>query len=208
MLFEHVKIHLRCECEPFAAALCLSFAGGYTTAKAPVVGLLRQKSRPYLFSNTLAPAVAAASIRVFDLLTESHRLRDKLQDNTDYFRREMGAAGFSIRPGNHPIVVRHQHGAGAGGRFVHLLVLHAAKQHCLRIAWVYQAVRLLQVLHEKPSQLALLKCWADAGVSHVIDAMDPVHVHFIPVSHACQWLCDPGAYTMLNELNSPSFWMQ
>eukprot|EP00775_Hariotina_reticulata_P010511 gene10511-10670_t len=98
-----------------------ALGGGYTAAKAPVVGLLRQKSRPYLFSNTLAPAVAAASIRVFDLLTESHQLRDKLQDNTDYFRREMAAAGFSIRPGNHPIVVRHQHGAGAGGKFVHQL---------------------------------------------------------------------------------------
>jgi 7-keto-8-aminopelargonate synthetase-like enzyme len=95
--------------------LLLWAAGGYTTAKAPVVGLLRQKSRPYLFSNTLAPAVAAASITVFDLLTQSHELRDKLQHNTDYFRREMGAAGFSIRPGNHPIVVSRWH-AGAGGQ--------------------------------------------------------------------------------------------
>lgn len=78
--------------------------GGYTTGRAEVVGLLRQKARPYLFSNTLAPAVAAASITVFDLLSASHELRDKLQANTDYFRQHMAAAGFDIRPGNHPIV--------------------------------------------------------------------------------------------------------
>lgn len=70
-----------------------------------MVGLLRQRSRPYLFSNTLAPSMAAASIAVFDLLSSSHALRDKLQDNTDYFRKQMAAAGFDIRPGNHPIVV-------------------------------------------------------------------------------------------------------
>jgi glycine C-acetyltransferase len=82
-------------------------AGGYTTGRAEVVALLRQKARPYLFSNTLAPAVAAASITVFDLLSASHELRDKLQENTDYFRQHMAAAGFNIRPGNHPIVVSH-----------------------------------------------------------------------------------------------------
>eukprot|EP00879_Flechtneria_rotunda_P003069 GHRR01003289.1.p1 GENE.GHRR01003289.1~~GHRR01003289.1.p1 ORF type:complete len:327 (+),score=137.90 GHRR01003289.1:916-1896(+) len=78
--------------------------GGYTTGRADVVALLRQRSRPYLFSNTLAPVVAAASIKVFDLLSSSSSLRDKLQKNTDYFREQMTAAGFSIRPGNHPIV--------------------------------------------------------------------------------------------------------
>jgi 7-keto-8-aminopelargonate synthetase-like enzyme len=88
--------------------VCVCAAGGYTTGRAEVVGLLRQKARPYLFSNTLAPAVAAASITVFDLLSASHELRDKLQDNTDYFRQHMAAAGFDIRPGNHPIVVRSQ----------------------------------------------------------------------------------------------------
>jgi 7-keto-8-aminopelargonate synthetase-like enzyme len=79
--------------------------GGYTTGRAEVIGLLRQKARPYLFSNTLAPCVAAASITVFDLLSKSHELRDKLQDNTDYFRQQMAAAGFDIRQGSHPIVV-------------------------------------------------------------------------------------------------------
>lgn len=85
--------------------VCPATPGGYTTGRAEVVGLLRQKARPYLFSNTLAPCVAAASITVFDLLSSSHALRDKLQDNTDYFREHMAAAGFDIRPGNHPIVV-------------------------------------------------------------------------------------------------------
>jgi glycine C-acetyltransferase len=83
----------------------LNPAGGYTTGKADVIGLLRQRSRPYLFSNTLAPSTVAASIAVFDLLSSSHALRDKLQENAVFFRREMAAAGFSIRPGSHPIVV-------------------------------------------------------------------------------------------------------
>eukprot|EP00882_Tetradesmus_deserticola_P013609 GHRQ01014448.1.p1 GENE.GHRQ01014448.1~~GHRQ01014448.1.p1 ORF type:complete len:417 (+),score=147.82 GHRQ01014448.1:175-1425(+) len=78
--------------------------GGYTTGKADVITLLRQRSRPYLFSNSLAPCMVAASIAVFDLLSSSSTLRDSLQENTDYFRRQMAAAGFSIRPGSHPIV--------------------------------------------------------------------------------------------------------
>ncbi|WIA08531.1 hypothetical protein OEZ85_007965 [Tetradesmus obliquus] len=78
--------------------------GGYTTGKADVVALLRQRARPYLFSNSLAPSAVAASIAVFDLLSSSSALRDKLQENADYFRRQMAAAGFSIRPGRHPIV--------------------------------------------------------------------------------------------------------
>ncbi|WIA28588.1 hypothetical protein OEZ86_011128 [Tetradesmus obliquus] len=78
--------------------------GGYTTGKADVIALLRQRARPYLFSNSLAPSAVAASIAVFDLLSSSSALRDKLQENADYFRRQMAAAGFSIRPGSHPIV--------------------------------------------------------------------------------------------------------
>ncbi|KAF8072613.1 hypothetical protein HT031_000273 [Scenedesmus sp. PABB004] len=78
--------------------------GGYTTGRADVIALLRQRARPYLFSNTLAPAVAAASVAVFDLLARSTELRDTLADNTAYFRRRMAEEGFSIRPGTHPIV--------------------------------------------------------------------------------------------------------
>jgi glycine C-acetyltransferase len=79
-------------------------SGGFTAARSPVVELLRQRSRPYLFSNTLAPSIAGASIRVLDLLSESTELRDKLERNTLFFREQMTAAGFDILPGEHPIV--------------------------------------------------------------------------------------------------------
>lgn len=79
-------------------------SGGFTAARGPVVELLRQRSRPYLFSNTLAPSIAGASIRVLDLLSESTELRDKLERNTLFFREQMTAAGFDILPGEHPIV--------------------------------------------------------------------------------------------------------
>ena len=79
-------------------------SGGFTAAKKEVVEILRQKSRPYLFSNTLAPAIVGASIAVLDLLENSTSLRDKLEENTAYFRKAMNAAGFDIVPGTHPIV--------------------------------------------------------------------------------------------------------
>jgi glycine C-acetyltransferase len=79
-------------------------SGGFTSGKREIVELLRQRSRPYLFSNTLAPVVVGASIAVFDLLTETTELRDKLEWNTKYFRENMKKAGFDIRPGEHPIV--------------------------------------------------------------------------------------------------------
>ena len=79
-------------------------SGGFTAAKKEIVEMLRQRSRPYLFSNTLAPAIAGASLKVLDLLTSSTRLRDKLEANTKYFRAAMTKAGFDILPGEHPIV--------------------------------------------------------------------------------------------------------
>jgi glycine C-acetyltransferase len=79
-------------------------SGGYTSARKEIVELLRQRSRPYLFSNTLAPSIAAASTTVIDLLNESDRLRSKLFENTRYFRDEMSGLGFNILPGTHPIV--------------------------------------------------------------------------------------------------------
>ena len=78
-------------------------SGGFTAAKKEIVELLRQKSRPYLFSNTLAPAIVGASIKVLDLLSQSTALRDKLEKNTEYFRSEMTKLGFDIVPGTHPI---------------------------------------------------------------------------------------------------------
>lgn len=79
-------------------------SGGFTSGKKEVIELLRQRSRPYLFSNTLMPAIAGASIAVLDLLSSSTTLRDKLEDNTRYFRAEITKAGFDIKPGEHPIV--------------------------------------------------------------------------------------------------------
>jgi glycine C-acetyltransferase len=79
-------------------------SGGFTAARREVVELLRQRSRPYLFSNTLMPAIAGASIAVLDLLEGSTALRDKLEDNTKFFRKAITDAGFDIKPGEHPIV--------------------------------------------------------------------------------------------------------
>lgn len=79
-------------------------SGGYTSARQEIVDLLRQRSRPYLFSNTLAPAIAAASCKVFDMLSESTALRDKVHENTKYFREKMATLGFDIPEGTHPIV--------------------------------------------------------------------------------------------------------
>ncbi len=79
-------------------------SGGFTAARKEIVEMLRQRSRPYLFSNTVAPSIVGASIKVLDLLSESTELRDKLEENTTYFREKMTAAGFDIIPGTHPIV--------------------------------------------------------------------------------------------------------
>ena len=79
-------------------------SGGFTAAKKEIVDILRQRSRPYLFSNTLAPSIVGASIKVLDLLNESTALRDKLEENTKFFRAEMEKASFDIIPGEHPIV--------------------------------------------------------------------------------------------------------
>ena len=78
--------------------------GGFTSGRKEIIDMLRQRSRPYLFSNTLAPAIVGASLRVLELLTESTQLRDRLEENTKYFREKMTAAGFDVRPGQHPIV--------------------------------------------------------------------------------------------------------
>lgn len=79
-------------------------SGGFTSAKKEVIELLRQRSRPYLFSNTLAPSIVGASIAVMDMLTETTELRDRLESNTEYFRTQMTEAGFDIKPGEHAIV--------------------------------------------------------------------------------------------------------
>jgi glycine C-acetyltransferase len=79
-------------------------SGGFTSGKKDIIEMLRQRSRPYLFSNSVAPSIVGASIAVFDMLKETTKLRDRLEKNTKYFRKKMTAAGFDIKEGDHPIV--------------------------------------------------------------------------------------------------------
>jgi len=79
-------------------------SGGFTSGRQEIIGLLRQRSRPYLFSNTVAPAIVTTSIAVLEMLSSTTELRDKLEENTKYFRDEMAATGFELKPGIHPIV--------------------------------------------------------------------------------------------------------
>ena len=79
-------------------------SGGYTSGRKEIIELLRQRSRPYLFSNTLAPAIVAASLKVIEMLSDSAELRDKLMDNTSYFRQQIGRLGLDVIEGEHPIV--------------------------------------------------------------------------------------------------------
>ena len=97
-------------------------AGGFTTGRREVIELLRQRSRPYLFSNTLPPVIAGAGLAVIERLSSSTALRDKLAENTAYFREAMTAAGFAIRPGEHPIVPVMLGDAALAGRMADALL--------------------------------------------------------------------------------------
>ncbi|MFJ2441545.1 glycine C-acetyltransferase [Streptomyces sp. NPDC087658] len=97
-------------------------SGGYVAARAEIAALLRQRSRPYLFSNSLAPVIAAASVKVLDLLERAGGLRDRLNANTALFRTEMTAAGFEILPGDHPIAPVMIGDAAEAGRMAELLL--------------------------------------------------------------------------------------
>ena len=96
--------------------------GGYTTGKKEIIEMLRQRSRPYLFSNSLAPAIVGASIKVFDLLSQTTELRDKLEANTNYFKERIIAAGFDIKPGNSPIVPIMLYDASLSQKFANMLL--------------------------------------------------------------------------------------
>jgi glycine C-acetyltransferase len=98
-------------------------SGGYTSGRREIVEWLRQRSRPYLFSNTLAPTIVGASLRVLELLSESTALRDKLAENTRYFRQELTQRGFDILPGEHPIVPIMLGDAALAGRFAEAMLV-------------------------------------------------------------------------------------
>lgn len=97
-------------------------SGGYTSGRRDIIEYLRQRSRPYLFSNTLAPAIAGASLKVLEMLTESTALRDKLEANTKYFREGMAKLGFDILPGTHPICPVMLGDAALAGRFAEAML--------------------------------------------------------------------------------------
>ncbi len=97
-------------------------SGGYTSARQEIVDLLRQRSRPYLFSNTVAPAIVGASLKVLDLLTQTSELRERLRDNTRFFREKMAGLGFNILPGEHPIVPVMFGDASLASRMAELLL--------------------------------------------------------------------------------------
>ena len=96
--------------------------GGYTTGKKEIIDMLRQKSRPYLFSNSLAPSIVGAANKVFDILSESTELRDRLEENTKYFKDRIIAAGFDIKAGNSPIVPIMLYDAALSQKFADLLL--------------------------------------------------------------------------------------
>lgn len=97
-------------------------SGGFTSGRKEIISILRQRSRPYLFSNTLAPSITGASIEVFNMLSETTALRDKLEKNTQYFRKAMTDAGFDIRTGEHPIVPIMVYDAALAQQFADLLL--------------------------------------------------------------------------------------
>jgi glycine C-acetyltransferase len=96
--------------------------GGYTTGRKEIIELLRQRSRPYLFSNSLAPAIVGASIKIFDILSSTTELRDKLETNTKYFKERIIAAGFDIKPGDSPIVPIMLYDAALSQKFADALL--------------------------------------------------------------------------------------
>jgi glycine C-acetyltransferase len=102
---EHCGVHGKIDIITGTLGKALGGAmGGFTTGKKEVIDMLRQRSRPYLFSNSLAPSIVGASIAVLDMLSETTELRDKVMNNALYFREGMNKAGFDIKPGVHPIV--------------------------------------------------------------------------------------------------------
>ena len=99
-------------------------SGGYTSGRKEIIELLRQRSRPYLFSNTLAPTIAGASLKVLDLLTASTELRDRLEANTQFFRAEMNKLGFNLLPGTHPICPVMLGDAALATKFADAMLAH------------------------------------------------------------------------------------
>jgi glycine C-acetyltransferase len=142
-------------------------SGGFTSGRKEIIELLRQRSRPYLFSNTLAPSIAGASIEVFNMLSETTALRDKLEENTRYFRSEITKAGFDIKPGQHPIVPIMLYEAPLAQKFADLLL----KKGIYVIGFFYPVVAKgqarirvqISAAHERAHLNKAISAFAEAG---------------------------------------------
>ncbi len=120
---EHCGVMDRVDIIPGTLGKALGGAmGGYTTGKKDIIEMLRQRSRPYLFSNSLAPSIVGASIKVFEILSSTTVLRDKLEQNTLYFKEKIRSAGFDIKPGDSPIVPIMLYDAALSQKFAELLL--------------------------------------------------------------------------------------
>jgi glycine C-acetyltransferase len=141
-------------------------SGGYTSGRKEIIQLLRQRSRPYLFSNSVAPPIVAASIKVLDLVSESGELREQLRSNTEFFRGAMAAEGFNILPGEHPIVPVMFGEATVAARMAELLL----KRGVYVVAFSYPVVPMgkarirtqISAAHSRRELEFAVKCFAEA----------------------------------------------
>ncbi len=140
--------------------------GGYTTGKKEIIEILRQRSRPYLFSNSLAPAIVGASNKVFDILSSTTALRDKLESNTIYFKERIIAAGFDIKPGDSPIVPIMLYDAALSQKFADLLL----KEGVYAIGFFYPVVAKGQA-----------RIRTQISAAHTIEDLDKAIAAFIKV---------------------------
>ena len=140
--------------------------GGYTTGKKEIIEMLRQRSRPYLFSNSLAPAIVGASLKVFEILSKNTSLRDKLEQNTLYFKDKIVAAGFDIKPGNSPIVPIMLYDAALSQNFANELL----KEGVYAIGFFYPVVAKDQA-----------RIRTQVSAAHSIEDLDKAIAAFIKV---------------------------
>jgi len=144
-------------------------SGGFTSGRKEIIDMLRQRSRPYLFSNTVAPAIVGAAIKAFEMLSETTELRDRLEDNTRYFREQMTAAGFAIRPGVHAIVPIMLGDAALAGRMADAML----ERGIYVIGFSYPVV---------PKGAARIRVQVSAG--HTRAHLDKAIAAFTEVGHA------------------------
>ena len=163
--------------------------GGFTSGRKEIVDMLRQRSRPYLFSNTLAPAIVGASLRVLELLTESTELRDQLEENTKYFREQMTAAGFDIPAGEHPIVPVMLYDAKLAQEFAARML----QEGIYVVGFYYPVV---------PQGKARIRVQLSAG--HTRAHLDTAIAAFIKVGHELAVLKESEALKQHTEVTNPN----